>query len=311
MNIKGSAVLFIGAIALAGCNNMSKTDDLIQAQFSDKVDMARQLPPPGKDWSTVRDAPANGTSFAANLSRDYKSLMLFEKDQMYDDVSAEMYAERALATARGQVVQPVDLADFNLPEAHRDALVRARAGMMDLFAKGAPTKFPKEAAKLQSSFDCWAEQQEENHQPDHIAACRNEFVAAMKALSDAMAEKPVAATPAPAPAATFKDSYVIYFAFDSSQISSESAATVAEVIRAIQSQNAGASIIGYADTVGSSQYNIALSQRRAKAIADQILNAGVRPAVVTTEGRGESELAVPTADNVREARNRRAVINIR
>ena len=133
----------------------------------------------------------------------------------------------------------------------------------------------------------------------------------MKALSDAMAEKPVAATPAPAPAATFKDSYVIYFAFDSSQISSESAATVAEVIRAIQSQNAGASIIGYADTVGSSQYNIALSQRRAKAIADQILNAGVRPAVVTTEGRGESELAVPTADNVREARNRRAVINIR
>ncbi len=35
---------------------------------------------------------------------------------------------------------------------------------------------PAIAARAQARFDCWVEQQEENHQADHIAACRTDFL---------------------------------------------------------------------------------------------------------------------------------------
>ena len=109
----------------------------------------------------------------------------------------------------------------------------------------------------------------------------------------------------------FQDSYIVYFNFDSVDLGEQARGTVTEVVKALQAQNAGASIIGYTDTSGSAAYNKTLSERRSKAVSDMLLQAGIRPAVVTTEGRGETDLAKPTADGKKEPANRRAVINIR
>jgi hypothetical protein len=51
-----------------------------------------------------------------------------------------------------------------------------------------------------------------------------------------------------------------------------------------------------------------LSQRRAEVVAEELERAGVPATDIVTIGRGEENLRVPTADGVREARNRRAEI---
>jgi outer membrane protein OmpA-like peptidoglycan-associated protein len=64
-------------------------------------------------------------------------------------------------------------------------------------------------------------------------------------------------------------------------------------------------IAGHTDTVGGTAYNFKLSQARAQAIARWFRNHGLR-IPVAYEGFGEAALAVKTADNVDEPRNRRA-----
>jgi len=69
------------------------------------------------------------------------------------------------------------------------------------------------------------------------------------------------------------------------------------------------SITGHADTDGNAQYNQGLSERRADRIKSQVVAMRMLDAdAITTRGAGETELAVLTNDNVREALNRRAEI---
>jgi outer membrane protein OmpA-like peptidoglycan-associated protein len=63
-------------------------------------------------------------------------------------------------------------------------------------------------------------------------------------------------------------------------------------------------IAGHTDTVGNAAYNLKLSQARARAIAAWFRKRGVRMPIAF-EGFGETALAVSTADNVDEPRNRR------
>jgi len=67
---------------------------------------------------------------------------------------------------------------------------------------------------------------------------------------------------------------------------------------------------GYTDSVGSDQYNLKLSQRRADAVAHYLMNAGVAESQVTARGYGESN---PIADNKTaqgRAQNRRVVMKV-
>lgn len=65
-------------------------------------------------------------------------------------------------------------------------------------------------------------------------------------------------------------------------------------------------VAGYTDTVGDAAHNQTLSRDRAKAIAGWFKSRGFDGAI-SYQGFGESALAVPTADAVDEARNRRAL----
>lgn len=65
-------------------------------------------------------------------------------------------------------------------------------------------------------------------------------------------------------------------------------------------------VLGHTDSVGSAGDNQLLSRRRATEIARYFQQRGGISLPILAQGFGESRLAVPTADNVDEARNRRA-----
>jgi hypothetical protein len=97
----------------------------------------------------------------------------------------------------------------------------------------------------------------------------------------------------------------VYFATGSSTLSPESMATIQQVAANYKNTaNATVTLTGHTDTVGSQDVNMALSQRRADAVRNALVRAGVPAAAITAGGQGEASLPVQTADNVDERRNR-------
>jgi outer membrane protein OmpA-like peptidoglycan-associated protein len=70
-------------------------------------------------------------------------------------------------------------------------------------------------------------------------------------------------------------------------------------------------VVGHTDSVGSDQYNDALSRQRADVIRTGLIKSGIAPENIVAVGRGKREQAVPTADGVAEPRNRRVDIIVR
>ena len=105
--------------------------------------------------------------------------------------------------------------------------------------------------------------------------------------------------------------FVVYFPFDQSVLTPEAQTVVQEAASYAQSGNATQiQVVGHADTSGSAAYNVRLSERRARAVADAMVGLGVNPAGITADWRGETQPAVSTGDGVREPLNRRTSINV-
>jgi outer membrane protein OmpA-like peptidoglycan-associated protein len=67
-------------------------------------------------------------------------------------------------------------------------------------------------------------------------------------------------------------------------------------------------VVGHTDNVGSEQYNMDLSSRRANAVADYLVLRGVASARMGTEGRGEFEPRAGNATNEGRSLNRRVEV---
>jgi outer membrane protein OmpA-like peptidoglycan-associated protein len=105
--------------------------------------------------------------------------------------------------------------------------------------------------------------------------------------------------------------FIVYFGFDKTNLTDAARATIDEVVAAVNAMGTSAlSLVGHTDTVASVQYNQDLSERRAKRVASALAERGVSSGAMTLAGRSENELAVPTADNVREPLNRRVEITL-
>ena len=69
-------------------------------------------------------------------------------------------------------------------------------------------------------------------------------------------------------------------------------------------------VYGYTDDVGSQDYNLKLSGRRAQAVRDSLVQAGINPGLITTKGFGESDPRVKDDSPQGRAANRRVEIGI-
>jgi OOP family OmpA-OmpF porin len=95
---------------------------------------------------------------------------------------------------------------------------------------------------------------------------------------------------------------IVFFAFNKS--APLDAAQLKRVATAAVAHSADVKVVGHADEVGSDRYNMRLSTRRAKAVADYLIDAGVSPDQISYVGRGKRE----PVDLDNPAKNRRAVI---
>jgi outer membrane protein OmpA-like peptidoglycan-associated protein len=103
----------------------------------------------------------------------------------------------------------------------------------------------------------------------------------------------------------------VLFALDSAHVSRDADQVLQEIADAAHdSPRADIVVEGHTDTSGTHEHNQALSDARARAVADVLVRLGVERGRIRTEGMGESGLAVQTGDGVREARNRRVIIRV-
>lgn len=69
-------------------------------------------------------------------------------------------------------------------------------------------------------------------------------------------------------------------------------------------------IWGHTDDIGSDEYNLELSQRRAEAVKNYLVEAGIDPSIITIKGFGKSRPLVPGKTPEARAKNRRVEIGI-
>ena len=102
-----------------------------------------------------------------------------------------------------------------------------------------------------------------------------------------------------------------FFDFDKSTLKPEAMAKLDDLVSKTKGINLEVIIaVGHTDSVGSDEYNQKLSIRRSEAVKAYLVNKGVEPNRVYTEGKGEKQ---PVADNKStdgRAKNRRTEIEV-
>lgn len=104
---------------------------------------------------------------------------------------------------------------------------------------------------------------------------------------------------------------MVYFPFNESVLTTDAQSVVqAAANYALQGNATRLVVVGHTDTSGSVKYNLALSERRAKVVADSLVGLGVNKEKIGVDWKGKSDLAVPTPNGVKEPLNRRSTIDV-
>lgn len=243
-------------------------------------------------------------ALAEALEREY-SAMAAEEAIERDAADEAHFGAKAAAAGAGHAVKPDAPDSRPIPGTDAAFAQRTHARIMSAYGNDAANTHPNELATAQAAYDCWLQETEEGYQLLHIWRCRDAANAALNVI-----ETPAPA-PAPQPAILPSQEFTIYFAFDSSELSPAAADTVTAIASAYgQRTGDDMNIVGHTDTSGSNDYNLALSQRRADAVARALTGAGVSSGVMDEAAVGEVAPAVNTGDGVREPLNRRVVVTI-
>ena len=117
--------------------------------------------------------------------------------------------------------------------------------------------------------------------------------------------------PRPPPPAAAPADYTVYFDFDSWTLTAEDLTVITNVINTARAGGqTHITVVGHTDTSGSAAYNQRLSVRRANVVVEALVDMGARRAAIQASGVGKTDLAVQTPDDVKEAKNRRTVIDL-
>ena len=121
---------------------------------------------------------------------------------------------------------------------------------------------------------------------------------------------PPPAAPAPMPVADMgAKTFLVFFDWDKADLTSRGEAIVKDAATySTHTQYTRIDVDGNTDTSGTPQYNMGLSERRARVVAGELVRDGVPQSAISMHAYGETKLLVPTGDGVREPQNRRVEI---
>ena len=268
------------------------------------------------------------TSLSKHLMEAYKTKADFEAQEMHDWNSAKLYAEKALGAADGKDILPEKISYWVIPADKQSELNKAYNNLMTVY-KEALLLDPFNLAKAISSLDCWAEQQEENWQTWDIDQCRNDFLSAMHEIFGSLEKEEGISTKqkinneiSKLDDSVIDDSVsivtknsenkilqIIYFDFDKSKLSDVSIEEIKNFINANKKTIKKFIVVGHTDTMGTKKYNKVLSLERAEVVQKVLTELGIEKNNIHILGKGEDNLRVQTADEVKHPANRRAEIS--
>ncbi|HIC42628.1 MAG TPA: OmpA family protein [Pelagibacterales bacterium] len=268
------------------------------------------------------------TSLSKHLMEAYKTKADFEAQEMHDWNSAKLYAEKALGAADGKDILPEKISYWVIPADKQSELNKAYNNLMTVY-KEALLLDPFNLAKAISSLDCWAEQQEENWQTWDIDQCRNDFLSAMHEIFGSLEKEEEISTKQKinneisklddsvsddSVSIVTKNSenkilQIIYFDFDKSKLSDVSIEEIKNFINANKKTIKKFIVVGHTDTMGTKKYNKVLSLERAEVVQKVLTELGIEKNNIHILGKGEDNLRVQTADEVKHPANRRAEIS--
>jgi len=102
--------------------------------------------------------------------------------------------------------------------------------------------------------------------------------------------------------------YIVEFGFNKTWVNQDSRATLDQLVRAWKCRYANIWLFGHTDSVGKEDTNLELSGKRAAAVRDYLVGAGIVPTRVFTQPKGEDPQLQRTHDNVRLRTNRAVVL---
>lgn len=302
-NIIKISVALGGTVLLAGCSGWSANPP-IHGQ------------PIGAIWThpaIERAAPDGGGNFThavAHEYADYATYLARLTPPVWVDV--DYFSRKGLKAARGEVVPPEENANWGIPLeqpfAFRTQMAQGRQRLVAALDGGGRDRFPVLAARAQARYDCWLERTEKDWATGFDGTCHKEFLATLdeleRNLRGAVAQPVAQAGPA--------RQYNVYFEFDKSVLTPQARQIVDQAAVEIRrDKSTRVALVGKADLAGTDPYNMALSHRRADTVRSVLLANGVQANQIDERWVGESEPPVPTAQGVREPRNRVVEITLK
>ncbi len=278
----GYGAVLVSAIALASCTNWSFEQPMPGNPVTE-----------GMTTSEAKEALRNDNSFSSDLGREYYALSSFRAGDK-DWAGADYFARKSLAASKNESVLPEDNRNWGVPEqatlGTRDEIEQQRQRLVTALDGGGRDKYPMLAAQAQTRYDCWIERAEANYKAEFRGECHRQFISTVSDLE-------VLLHP-PGP-------YHAYFSFDGKALGTDAQQQVKQAAAKIpQDGTARVKVVGWADRVGSDDYNMKLSEGRGEAVRAGLIAGGMAADRIDVTAKGETDLPVPTKNGVREQRNR-------
>ena len=106
--------------------------------------------------------------------------------------------------------------------------------------------------------------------------------------------------------------FTLYFKFESDVLTDESSRQIGDVLDAVkQLAVPEVVVIGHTDTMGDAKSNVALGLKRAMAVRNVLVGAGIAPEMIQVSSHGKADLLIKTKDKTPEPRNRRVEVSVR
>lgn len=229
-----------------------------------------------------------GASFNDELARAYQKVASFNATSPVNWLDSTVYIERSKAAAAGSPMELYQPADFGV-NGDLEALRARTIASVGAYASVRPA----ECAEAMAFYD-------------HLVEATYQGDSAGQTIENARAMYNSAITACEPPIAPDG----IFFGFGSSSLTAAADAIISDLVAAVSGTGRAVSVVGHTDTVGSQAFNQVLSERRATAVANRMIELGVPAGTITTAGRSFNEPAIDTGPNVREARNRRVEVTV-